>query len=122
MITFDFAALNFTNSILNRYAYKLEGFNEDWIDSGTKQSATFTNLNGGTYTFKVKAANNDGIWNETETMVQLIVNPPYWKTWWFYLLCVSVVAGILYALYRFRIQPRQVTTHSFADLPHLRRY
>ncbi|MEO6133487.1 MAG: triple tyrosine motif-containing protein, partial [Saprospiraceae bacterium] len=103
MITFDFAALNFTNSILNQYAYKLEGFNEDWIHSGNKQSATFTNLDGGTYTFRVKAANNDGVWNEIGTEVVLIVDPPYWKTWWFYLLCVLFIAGVLYALYRFRI-------------------
>jgi ligand-binding sensor domain-containing protein/two-component sensor histidine kinase len=103
MITFDFAALNFTNSTLNQYAYKLEGFNSDWIYCGNKQSATFTNLNGGTYTFRVKAANNDGIWNEAGTHVQLIVDPPYWKTWWFYLLCTLLVAGILYLFYRFRI-------------------
>ncbi len=103
MITFDFAALNFTNPVLNQYAYKLEGFNDDWIYCGNKQSATFTNLNGGSYTFKVKAANNDGVWNETGTQVLLTVDPPYWKTWWFYLLCTSLVAGILYALYRFRI-------------------
>ena len=103
MITFDFAALNFTNSILNKYAYKLEGFNADWIECGNKQSATFTNLDGGTYTFRVKAANNDGVWNETGTHVLVVVNPPYWETWWFYLLCVLVVAGILYAIYRFRI-------------------
>jgi ligand-binding sensor domain-containing protein/two-component sensor histidine kinase len=103
MITFDFAALNFTNSILNQYAYKLDGFNNDWIYCGNKQSATFTNLDGGTYTFRVKAANNDGVWNEAGTQVLLIVDPPYWKTWWFYLLCVTTVAGILYLLYRFRI-------------------
>ncbi|MBK9982824.1 MAG: hypothetical protein IPP15_10455 [Saprospiraceae bacterium] len=103
MITFDFAALNFTNSILNQYAYKLEGFNEDWIRCGNKQSATFTNLDGGTYTFKVKAANNDGIWNESGTQVLLIVDPPFWKTWWFYLLCILFVASVLYTLYRFRI-------------------
>ncbi len=103
MITFDFAALNFTNSTLNQYAYKLEGFNKDWIRCGNKQSATFTNLDGGTYTFKVKAANNDAIWNESGTSVQLIVDPPYWKTWWFYLICTILGASILYALYRFRI-------------------
>ncbi len=103
MITFDFAALNFTNSILNQYAYQLEGFNAGWINCGNKQSATFTNLDGGTYTFRVKAANNDGVWNELGTRVLLIVDPPYWETWWFYLLCIFPVAGILYTIYRFRI-------------------
>jgi len=120
MITFDFAALNFTNSILNQYAYQLEGFNDDWIYCGNKQSATFTNLDGGTYTFRVKAANNDGIWNEAGTHVLLIVDPPYWKTWWFYLLCTVLVAGILYALYRFRIHQleklHQIRTRISRDL------
>jgi len=103
MITFDFAALNFTNSILNQYAYKLEGFNEDWILCGNKQSATFTNLDGGEYTFRVKAANNDGIWNELGTEVILIVDPPFWKTWWFYFLCAVFTGAVLYAVYRIRI-------------------
>ncbi len=103
MITFDFAALNFTNSLLNQYAYKLEGFDDQWIYCGYKQSATFTNLDGGSYTFRVKAANNDGTWNEEGTYATVIVHPPYWKTWWFYLLCALVVTGILYIIYRFRI-------------------
>lgn len=103
MITFEFAALNFTNSSLNQYAYKLEGFDDKWIYCGSKQSATFTNLDGGTYTFRVKAANNDGTWNEEGTHVTLIVEPPYWKTWWFYLLSIVVISSVLYAFYRFRI-------------------
>ena len=103
MITFDFAALNFTNSILNQYAYKLEGFDHEWIHCGNKQSATYTNLDGGKYIFHVKAANNDGVWNEKGTYVNLVIGTPWWKTWWFYLLCMSVIAGILYIFYRMRI-------------------
>ncbi len=120
MITFDFAALNFTNARLNQYAYKLEGFNEDWIHSGNKQSATFTNLDGGHYTFRVKAANNDGVWNELGTQVLLIVEPPFWKTWWFYVLCILFVAFVFYALYRFRINQfvklQQIRTRISRDL------
>lgn len=104
MITFDFAALNFTNSTLNQYAYRLEGFDDQWIYCGNKQSATFTNLDGGTYTFHVKAANNDGIWNEEGARVTITVRPPFWETWWFYVLCVLMAGGILYGIYRFRIQ------------------
>ncbi len=92
MITFDFAALNFTNSILNQYAYRLEGFDDHWIYCGNRQSATFTNLDGGTYTFHVKAANNDGVWNEQGAKVLITVNPPFWKTWWFYLLCAAIIS------------------------------
>lgn len=103
MITFNFAALNFSNSFLNQYSYKLEGFDGDWINCGQQQSATYTNLNGGSYIFRVKGANNDGIWNEAGTSVLLYVHPPFWKTWWFYLLCTFAIAGILYTFYKIRI-------------------
>jgi ligand-binding sensor domain-containing protein/two-component sensor histidine kinase len=103
MITLDFAALNFTNPALNQYAYRLDGFDENWIYCGSKQTATFTNLDGGTYTFRVKGSNNDGIWNEEGAKVILIVHPPFWKTWWFYLLCAILVSSILFIIYRIRI-------------------
>jgi ligand-binding sensor domain-containing protein/two-component sensor histidine kinase len=103
MITLHFSALNFTNAGLNRYAYMLEGFDADWIDNGHSQSATYTNLDGGTYMFRVKAANNDGIWNTEGATVQIIVSPPFWRTWWFYLVCVFTIAGMLYTAYRIRI-------------------
>jgi two-component sensor histidine kinase len=103
MITFNFAALNFSNAFLNQYAYKLEGFDEDWIYCGHNQTATYTNLNGGSYVFRVKGANNDGVWNETGTSVSLVIHPPFWRTWWFYLLCVITVGCILYTVYRIRI-------------------
>lgn len=104
MITLDFAALNFTNPSLNQYAYQLEGFNAKWIYSGHQQSATFTNLDGGTYTFKVKGANNDGFWNDAGDEIMIIVHPPFWLTWWFVTLCVGLIASILYLLYWIRIQ------------------
>ncbi len=103
MITFNFTALNFSNAFLNQYAYKLDGFDETWIYSGNVQSATYTNLDGGTYTFHVKGANNDGTWNEVGTHALLYVYPPFWKTLWFYALCAIVIAGILYSVYRIRI-------------------
>jgi ligand-binding sensor domain-containing protein/two-component sensor histidine kinase len=103
MLSFEFAALNFTNPGYNQYAYKLEGFDKDWIYCGNKQNATYTNLDGGTYTFRVKAANNDGIWNEKGTYALLTIDPPYWKTWWFYLLFTVVISAIIYSVYRIRI-------------------
>jgi ligand-binding sensor domain-containing protein/two-component sensor histidine kinase len=103
MITFNFAALSFTNAFLNRYAYKMEGFDDDWRDAGNNQTATYTNLNGGTYTFRVKAANNDGTWNHEGTYATVIVHPPFWRTWWFYALCALGLGTILYTYYRIRI-------------------
>ena len=83
VLSFEFSALEFTNPEKNRYAYKMEGFDKDWVFAGSKSEATYTNLDPGTYVFRVKAANSDGIWNETGTSVRISISPPYWETWWF---------------------------------------
>ena len=94
--SFEFAALDFTEPTKNRYAYKMEGFNKRWIQSGTKDFASYTNLDPGTYTFKVKGCNNDGIWSVKEASIQLIISPPWWRTWWAYLIYFSVfIAGLI---------------------------
>lgn len=98
----EFAALNYTLPEKNQYAYKLQGFDYDWNYVGNKRSATYTNLDPGTYTFRVKASNNDGLWNETGTSIQIRVLPPYWKTWWFRLLLAGLVVGSAYAFYTVR--------------------
>ncbi len=93
--SFEFAALNYTNSQKNQYAYQLTGVDKDWVHSGTRRLASYTNIGPGEYTFRVKASNNDGIWNENGTFIRIIVNPPWWRTWWaytFYSLCF--LAGI----------------------------
>ena len=79
MVTFDFAALNFLLPEKNRYAYKLEGFDDDWRDLGRQASATFTNLSAGDYTLRVKASNNDGLWNATGRSLVIHVTPPWWE-------------------------------------------
>jgi ligand-binding sensor domain-containing protein len=90
---FDFAALDYTNPVKNFYAYKLEGFNENWVNIGHEQKVAFTNLDPGTYSLLIKAANNDGFWGEP-IKIKLIITPPFWRTTWFYLLCI-VSAGLL---------------------------
>lgn len=104
MLSFEFSALNYTLSRKNKYAYKLEGFDQNWIYSGTNRKATYTNLDPGEYRFRVKAANNDGIWNETGTSVLLRIVPPFWQTWWFRGLVLLVVLAAVYLLYRTRIR------------------
>ncbi len=106
VITFEFAALNFTYSEKNQYAYMLEGFDKEWIYAGTQRSATYTNLDAGTYYFKVKATNNDGIWNEKGTTLKIIISPPFWKTWWFILL--AFIAGIALVLTFLKVRIRAV--------------
>ncbi|HEV8631373.1 MAG TPA: two-component regulator propeller domain-containing protein, partial [Thermoanaerobaculia bacterium] len=83
VIGFAFAALSYVGARKNRYAYRLEGFDDEWQQVGTRRTATYTNLDPGRYVFRVKAANNDGLWNELGTAVRLVVTPPWWQTWWF---------------------------------------
>ncbi|MBO9151753.1 two-component regulator propeller domain-containing protein [Chitinophaga sp. GCM10012297] len=93
-----FAALNYINPRTNQYAYILEGMkgNPQWNYVGSLQQASFTNLDAGEYVFKVKAANNDGLWNEQYTSLRITVLPPLWKTWYAYLFYLAVIAGVLY--------------------------
>jgi ligand-binding sensor domain-containing protein/signal transduction histidine kinase len=104
VITLDFIALNFTNAEQNRYAYMMEGFDTDWINAGTQRSATYTNLNPGTYHFRVKASNNDGVWNDDGAILTIIIVPPYWKTAWFRTLVIIAGLLILFAGFRIRVQ------------------
>jgi len=96
-ITFEFAALDYTNPQKNQYAYQLEGLHDNWIYSGNQRYATFTNLDPGEYVFRVKGANSDGVWNERGASVRILITPPFWKTWWFMWLaiCLSLTALLL---------------------------
>lgn len=104
VVSFEFAALDFLAPRQNRYAYRLEGFDEGWVDSGKIPRATYTNLAAGEYTFRVKAANNDGIWNEEGASLGLKVLPAPWKTTWAYSLyaaiALTLLLGGLNSLYR----------------------
>lgn len=103
----SFAALNFTATNNNRYAYKLDGFDKDWNYIGHDREASYTNVPPGEYTFMVKAANNDGIWNEQVTSVQVIITPPFWKTTWFRLLIALLVIAAVYKILSF-IRRREI--------------
>jgi diguanylate cyclase (GGDEF)-like protein len=82
VITFEFAALDFASPAHNQYRYKLEGFDQQWVEAGSKRNVTYTNLGGGQYTFRVRAANSDGIWNEQGLAIPLQVEPPPWASSW----------------------------------------
>jgi len=82
-IFFSFAALDFSNPRKNQFAFKLENRDEHWIDLGTVHSLNFSNLDPGSYKLKIKAANNDGIWNEEGLSLNIHISPPFWKTFWF---------------------------------------
>ncbi|MBN2009013.1 response regulator [candidate division KSB1 bacterium] len=91
MLSFKWVALNFINPEKNEYAYRMEGFDKNWNYVGAKREATYTNINPGTYTFNVKASNNDGIWNETGAAIKIVITPPYWATWWFRSIIIFVL-------------------------------
>ncbi|RPI93184.1 MAG: PAS domain S-box protein [Chloroflexi bacterium] len=102
-ISFEFAAFDFQAPQKNQYAYKLEGFDKDWIQAGNRRYATYTNLPGGEYSFLVKAANSDGIWNETGVAIPISITPPIWQTWWFNGLLIMMLATLVTGGFRWRL-------------------
>lgn len=103
-VTIYFAANNFIESNKNIYEYKLEGINTDWVNSGNKGLAQYTNLPPGNYIFKVRSANSSGIWCRDYTALKISITPPWYNTWWFYTLCIAAIASVVYALFRYRIK------------------
>ena len=102
-LTFGFAALDFSLPENKIYAYKLEGFDKDWSYVGSKNSATYTNLNPGNYIFKVKSQNRIGQWSAETLTLYLYISPPLWLRWWFKLLVAIFIIGSFIAFYRYRI-------------------
>lgn len=103
-IAFEFSALDFTNPRKNRYAYRLEGVDEQWVAAGQRRYASYTNLDPGKYRFIVKGSNNDGVWNEAGTSLEIILHPPFWRTWWFYLLVTAILSVIAITIHRYRLR------------------
>ena len=90
-----------------RFKYKLEGFDTDWIDSGTRRIAYYTNLRPGAYTFRVIASNNDGVWNQTGAAFGLYLKPYFYQTYWFYAVCLLVLVMLAWLLFRLRVRGMQ---------------
>ncbi|HEU4376788.1 MAG TPA: ATP-binding protein, partial [Telluria sp.] len=104
VFSLEFSALHYAAPQRNRFAYQLVGFDENWVNTdATKRFATYTNLDPGSYTFRVKAANKDGVWSASGATLSIIIRPPFWKTWWFRSLLVIVVMGSAFGALRFRL-------------------
>jgi signal transduction histidine kinase/ligand-binding sensor domain-containing protein len=101
-VEIHYSGLSFINPELIKFKYKLEGLDTDWVDAGTRRTAYYAHLPPGTYAFKVMAANRDGVWNEGAIM-QVVVRPRFWRTWWFISLIVCSLGVIAFLLYRRRI-------------------
>ena len=117
VFSFEFAALDFTVPSKNKYAYKMEGLDEDWSHTGAwRRFATYTTLSPGEYTFRVKGSNNDGIWNEEGVSLKIIITPPFWQTWWFQVLAVLVGLLVAIALYKKNMKNLSVKTRMETEL------
>lgn len=91
-IVIRYSAINFIHSQKNSYAYKMEGVDHNWHNIGNRREAYYSNLAPGTYTFRVKAANNDGLWNPEEAVLHITVIPPFYETWWAYLIYLGILS------------------------------
>jgi signal transduction histidine kinase len=103
-LTFDFIGISLTIPSKVKYQFKLEGFDEDWSPTTREASMTYSNLSPGAFTFKVKATNSDGLWNNQPTTYSFLITPPFWHTWWFYILCVVATTSSLYGFYKVRVK------------------
>ncbi len=103
-IQIEFAGLEFTEPVKNMYSYKLDGFDNNWITSGARRVAIYTNLSPGKYAFRVRASNNDGKWSNNDASLMIFVSPPFWKTWWFRITAALFILSVLYALHILKVK------------------
>jgi signal transduction histidine kinase/ligand-binding sensor domain-containing protein/DNA-binding response OmpR family regulator len=117
VISFEFSALDFWNPQKNKYAYIMQGFDKEWTHTdANRRFVTYTNLDPGEYIFKVKGSNNDGVWNEAGTSLKIIINPPWWTSWWAYVLYGFVVLMMIVIMRQYDLK-RQRLKHQL-ELEH----
>ncbi len=103
ILTLEFSALDFTASNQNRYRYQLEGADKDWIEAGSRRTATFLHLPPGNYTFKVQGSNSQGIWSNKIAQLHITVLPPWWRSWWAYICYALLLALGIRAYFKFSV-------------------
>ncbi|MEO7523115.1 MAG: triple tyrosine motif-containing protein, partial [Ferruginibacter sp.] len=103
MISFEFASTDFSAFHNNRFQYKLSGFDANWIQAGVNNTATYTNLDPGTYELLVKGSNSYGVWNEHPTKLFISIMPPWYLTWWFRISMLVLLFSLLYGIHRYRL-------------------
>lgn len=100
--SFEFSVLDYIDGQKNRFAYKLEGLDVDWIDCGNRRYVNYTNLDPGDYIFKVRGANCDGVWNEQGTYVKLKIKPRFYQTWWWHPCVVGILILLIILFFTWR--------------------
>ena len=119
VFSIEYVALNYASPEKNQYAYMLEGFEDTWNEVGTKREATYTNLDAGTYIFRVKASNNDGVWNQTGAALTIHVLPPIWLTWWAYAFYFVLFLLLVFLFRHYIIKRVQVEKEHEQDVQNL---
>ena len=119
-ISIEFSALDFADPKANRYAYMLEGFDQDWIRSGTRRYASYTNLPGGSYVFRVKASNNHDVWNEDGLSLHIVVTPVFWVTPAAFVLYLAIAFFFVAAVFAWASREQRLRL-SVAELSERRR-
>jgi signal transduction histidine kinase/DNA-binding response OmpR family regulator/ligand-binding sensor domain-containing protein len=103
ILTLEFASLDFTAPNQNKYRYQLEGIDDGWVESGTRRTATYLHLPAGTYIFKVQGSNSQGIWTDKTAELKITVLPPWWLTWWAYLIYLLLTGFGIRAYFKFKV-------------------
>ena len=103
ILTLEFSSLDFTAPAQNKYRYQLVGIDENWVESGTRRTATYLHLPSGKYVFKVQGSNSQGLWSPDIAELKIIVTPPWWHTWWAYLIYALLIGFAVRAYFLFRI-------------------
>jgi signal transduction histidine kinase/ligand-binding sensor domain-containing protein/DNA-binding response OmpR family regulator len=122
VLIFEFAALDYSAPDKNRYAHRMLGFNDTWVDAGSYRRATYTNLPPGRYTFQVRGSNNDGLWNEAGASLELRILPPWWRTPWAYGLYLMLVAGALLGARRYEMNRLRLRHRAEEEAAHAERF
>jgi hypothetical protein len=107
VLSFEYAAVDFDRPDKQQYAYMLEGFDKGWVMAGSRRYAGYANIPGGDYTFKVKATNTSDNWDVPVAAIPIHINEPFYKTWWFILAIITVIAVSFYTFYRFKLDKHQ---------------
>ncbi|MCY7345001.1 MAG: histidine kinase, partial [Pyrinomonadaceae bacterium] len=111
----DYTALGFVGAERMRFRYRLEGLDEAWTEAGTRRTAYFSHLPDGEYTFRVAAANYDGIWNNEGATIRIVIVPPFYRKWWFYALAAAGVFGLITLIYFLRLRQLHALNENRAE-------
>lgn len=121
ILTLEFSSLDFTAPGQNKYRYQLVGIDEDWVESGTRRFATYLHLPAGKYVFKVQGSNSQGVWSNKTATLKIIVNPPWWLTWWAYLGYALLFVSGAVIFFRFRINKARLQSQLIFEQQEARR-